>query len=82
MSFTPNRLLDDLSKLMVDAAGAAQGVSREAQAIVRTQVERLLRDADVASREEVEVLQERVAQLEHRLDLLEKKDDHKQEDVK
>ncbi|MFE1597819.1 accessory factor UbiK family protein [Methylobacterium sp. ID0610] len=58
-----NRLLDDFARLMTDAAGAAQGMRREAETMVRAQVERLLRDMDVASREEVEVLRDLVSAL-------------------
>jgi BMFP domain-containing protein YqiC len=57
----PNRLLDDLSRLMTDAAGAAQGVRREAETVIRAQAERLLREMDVATREEVEVLRDLLA---------------------
>ncbi|SFV17262.1 BMFP domain-containing protein YqiC [Methylobacterium sp. 174MFSha1.1] len=58
-----NRLFDDFARLMTDAAGAAQGVRREAETMVKAQVERLLRDMDVATREEVEVLRDLVASL-------------------
>lgn len=58
-----NRLLDDVAKLVTDAAGAAQGVRREVETAVRGQVERLIRDMDVATREEVEVLREMVTAL-------------------
>ncbi|MGY2050363.1 accessory factor UbiK family protein [Methylobacterium sp. JK268] len=58
-----NRFLDDFARLMTDAAGAAQGMRREAETMMRAQVERLLRDMDVASREEVEVLRDLVAAL-------------------
>jgi BMFP domain-containing protein YqiC len=58
-----NRLFDDLARLMTDAAGAAQGVRREAETVVRAQVERLIRDLDVASREEVDVLRDLVTSL-------------------
>ena len=56
-----NRFMDDIARLMTDAAGAAQGVRREVETAVKGQVERLLRDMDVASREEVEVLRDMVA---------------------
>ena len=56
MTQTNNRLLDELAKLMTDAAGAAQGVQREVQSLVRSQGERLLRDMDVVSREEFEAV--------------------------
>ncbi len=48
---------------MTDAAGAAQGVRREAETMVRAQMERVLRDLDVATREEVDVLRDLVAAL-------------------
>ncbi|WP_018262586.1 accessory factor UbiK family protein [Methylobacterium sp. WSM2598] len=65
-----NRLLDDFARLMTDAAGAAQGVRREAESVVRAQVERFLRDMDVASREEVEVLRDLVTALRGQNDAL------------
>ena len=58
-----NRILDDLARLVTDATGAAQGVRREVETAVRGQVERMLRDMDVATREEVEVLKDVVASL-------------------
>ncbi|SER59979.1 accessory factor UbiK family protein [Rhizobium sp. NFR03] len=53
-----NRILDDLAKLMTDAAGAAQGVRREAETMFRTQGERILNTMDVVKREEFEVVRE------------------------
>jgi BMFP domain-containing protein YqiC len=61
MAQTSNRFLDDIARLVTDAAGAAQGVRREVETVVRTQFERLIKDMDVASREEVEVLRDMVA---------------------
>ncbi|RVU13902.1 accessory factor UbiK family protein [Methylobacterium oryzihabitans] len=58
-----NRLFDDFARLMTDAAGAAQGVRREAETMVRAQMERVLRDLDVATREEVDVLRDLVSAL-------------------
>jgi BMFP domain-containing protein YqiC len=49
-----NRILDDLSRLFSDAAGAAGGVRREIDAVVRAQLERIVKDMDVVSREEYE----------------------------
>ena len=60
MAQTSNRLLDDIARLMTDAAGAADGVRREIETIVKGQIERLLRDMDIARREEVEVLRDMV----------------------
>ncbi len=60
---TSNRLFDDFARLMTDAAGAAQGVRREAETLFKAQVERLIRDMDIASREEVDVLRDLVGTL-------------------
>ena len=56
MTQTSNRLLDDLARLMTDAAGAAQGVRREAESFFRSQAERVLRELDVVQREEFEAV--------------------------
>lgn len=53
-----NRILDDIARLATDAAGAAQGVRREVETVVKTQMERLLRDLDVVTREEFEAVRE------------------------
>lgn len=58
MVSTPNRILDDIARLATDAAGAAQGVRREVETVVKTQIERLLRDLDVVTREEFEAVRE------------------------
>ena len=49
-----NRLLDELAKLMTDAAGAAQGVRREVETAFKAQAERLLNSMEVVQREEFE----------------------------
>jgi BMFP domain-containing protein YqiC len=66
----PNRLFDDFARLMTDAAGAAQGVRREAETVVKAQFERLIRDMDIASREELDVLRDMVAALRSQNDAL------------
>lgn len=58
MVSTSNRILDDIARLATDAAGAAQGVRREVETVVKTQIERLLRDLDVVTREEFEAVRE------------------------
>ena len=52
------RILDDLAKLMTDAAGMAQGARREVETIVKTQMERLLSGMDVVKREEFEAIRD------------------------
>ena len=54
MTQTNNRFLDELAKLMTDAAGAAQGMRRDVETMLRSQGERMLREMDVVQREEFE----------------------------
>ena len=56
MTQTTNRFLDDLARLMTDAAGAADGLKREVTGVMRAQAERLLNEMDVVQREEFEVV--------------------------
>ena len=56
-----NRIFDDLGKLVSDAAGMAQGVRREAETMVKTQIERLLASMDVVTREEFEAVRDMAA---------------------
>lgn len=58
MTQTNNRLLDEFAKLMTDAAGAAQGMRREMETIMRAQGERLLSSMDLVQREEFEAVKE------------------------
>lgn len=61
MSTGPNRILDDFAKLLTDAAGAAQGVRREAETLFRSQAERILNSMDVVQREEFEAVRDMAA---------------------
>jgi len=56
MTQTSNRLLDEVAKLMTDAAGAAQGLRQEAEGLMRAQAERILASMDVVKREEFEAV--------------------------
>ncbi len=58
MTQTSNRFFDEMSRLMNDAAGVAQGVRREAETLFRAQAERILRDLDVVQRDEFEAVKE------------------------
>lgn len=53
-----SRLLDDLARLMTDAAGVAQGARREVETVMRSQAERFLAGLDLVSREEFEAVRE------------------------
>ena len=52
------RIFDDFARLMTDAAGMAQGVKREAETVLRTQLERLFATMDVVTREEFEAVRD------------------------
>src|ERR1700732_124912 len=58
MTQTTNRFFDEIGRLMNDAAGAAHGVKREVDTVVRNQAEKFLRDLDVVKREEFEVVKD------------------------
>ncbi len=56
MTQTTGRFFDELAKLMTDASGAAQGMKREMETMMRAQGERVLREFDVVQREEFEAV--------------------------
>lgn len=73
-----SRLLDDLARLMTDAAGVAQGARREVETVMRSQAERLVSNLDLVSREEFEAVREMASrarveneELRARIDALE-----------
>lgn len=57
MMQTESRVLDDIARLATSAAGTLTGVREEVQLRLRDQLERLLRDMDLVTREEFEVVQ-------------------------
>ena len=81
MNTTSSKFFDELAKLMTNAAGAAQGVRKELDSLVQSQVERVLNNLNVVKREEFDVvhdmaekaraenerLEKRIAELESRL---------------
>lgn len=81
MTQTSNRLFDDIARLMTDAAGAADGVRREVETVIRSQAERMVQDMNLVTREEFDAvrtmaekareenerLSDRIAALEARL---------------
>jgi BMFP domain-containing protein YqiC len=80
MTQTSNRFFDEIARVMNDAAGAAQGVKREVETVVRGQAERFLRDLDLVKRDEFDAVKDmaRLAREENealktRIDALEKK---------
>src|SRR5262249_17829063 len=58
MTQTTNRFLDEMARLMNDAAAVAQGVRREIDTLFKTQAERWLHDLDLVRREEFEAVKD------------------------
>ena len=56
-----SRIFDELGRLMNDAAGVADGMRREIETIVRSQVQRFIADVDLVKREDYDALRELVA---------------------
>jgi BMFP domain-containing protein YqiC len=57
---TSSRIFDDLGRLLNEAAGVADGVRREVETVVKTQVERFVADMDLVKREDHDALRELV----------------------
>lgn len=55
-----SRLFDELGKLMNNAAGVADGVRREIETAVKSQLERMMNDMDLVKREDYDALRELV----------------------
>lgn len=77
---TRNRILDDVSQLMTNAMGVAQGARTEAENAVKGMMDRWLADRDFVTREEFDAVRamaqkarEENASLEARIAALEAK---------
>ena len=75
---TQNRIFDDISRLMTNAMGVAQGAKSEAETAMKGWVDRWLAERDLVTREEFEAVREMAikartenAELKSRLDALE-----------
>lgn len=55
---TRDKLFDDLSQLMTNAAGMAQGVKAEMETAMRSWIDRWLADAKLVTREEFDAVRE------------------------
>ncbi len=75
---SPNRVFDDAARVAGGAMGALAGVRRELETLVRHQIDRILSNMDVVSRDQFEAVREMAAtarreqaRLEERVDALE-----------
>ena len=55
---TRSTFFDDISKLMTNAAGVAQGVREEAETLVRARFERFIADSNLVTREEFDAVRD------------------------
>jgi len=55
---TRNKIFDDISTLMTNAAGVAQGVKDEANTLFKSQMERWQADANMVTREEFDAVRD------------------------
>ncbi|PCI47621.1 MAG: pyrroline-5-carboxylate reductase [Alphaproteobacteria bacterium] len=76
---TDNKFFDDLAKLGQSAVGTLHGVKGEVEAMIRARLEHMLKDMDMVSREEFDVVRDMVkaaraenAALEKKIAALEK----------
>ena len=53
---TRNRILDDVSQLMTNAMGVAQGAREEAETAMKGMIDRWLADRDFVTREEFDAV--------------------------
>ena len=75
-----NKILDDISQLMTNAMGVAQGAREEAETAMKSMLDRWLADRDFVTREEFDAVRamaqkarEENEALQARLDALEAK---------
>jgi BMFP domain-containing protein YqiC len=55
-----SRFFDEIGRMMNGAAGAADGLRREVETMVRSQAERFVADMDLVKREDFDALREQV----------------------
>jgi BMFP domain-containing protein YqiC len=53
---TPNKFFDDMSQLMTNAMGVAQGAKTEAETAIKGLVDRWMADRDFVTREEFDAV--------------------------
>jgi len=55
---TRNKMMDDISQLMTNAMGVAQGAREEAETAMKSMLDRWLAERDLVTREEFEAVRE------------------------
>ncbi|MCS6762607.1 MAG: accessory factor UbiK family protein [Candidatus Devosia symbiotica] len=67
-----NKIFDGLGRVMNEAAGVANGMRREVETAVKSQVQRLVADMDLVKREDFDALRELVQVQSEEIDALRK----------
>lgn len=67
---TRSRFFDDVSQLMTNAAGVAQGARAEAENAFRSMLERFLNDSNLVTREEFDAVREMAVKAREENDAL------------
>ena len=67
---TRSKFMDDLSQLMTNAAGVAQGAREEAEAAMRGMMDRFLADRNLVTREEFDAVREMAVKAREENDAL------------
>jgi BMFP domain-containing protein YqiC len=70
---TTNRLFDDIARVANGAVTTLVGIKDEVEAIVRTQLEKLLTEMEMVPREEFEVVRDMAAKARAEQEALEKR---------
>ncbi|MEL6359871.1 MAG: accessory factor UbiK family protein [Pseudomonadota bacterium] len=70
---TQNPMFDQLAKVMSEAAGAADGVRREAETVFRGQLQKTLSDMELVTREEFDAVKEMAANARAEVEALKQK---------
>lgn len=66
-----NKFIDDLSQLMTNAAGVAQGARDEAEGAMRGMLDRFLADRNLVTREEFDAVREMAVKAREQNEALE-----------
>lgn len=70
MTQSQNRFLDDFTKLITSAIGAAQGARGEVEGVIRQQGERMLAELNLVTREEFDAVKAMAAKARDENDRL------------
>ena len=67
---TKSPVFDGVAKLIAEAAGTVDGVRREAETAVSSQLQRFLAEQDLVTREEFETVQAMAEQMREEIEVL------------